>query len=815
MNQRRILAAVYLLSCPFILTYAKDRVIDSLGVEKAVAASPAKLLTGEFSGVRVTSVDGSPYGEQNVYIRGVNTIRGNSQPLWIVDGVMIGSSLNQNLDAFYMRGGQTSNGDQLPDYSGYSYTSPIGNFGWLNPYEIESIEVLKDISATAVYGMAGANGVIIVKTRRSSSQNRNVFFSAGEGIDMASQSGDAFRTGFRSMQEVGVNGMIGNSSYYNISGFFRYGNAPVRNTNATVGGMTVSLETTANELYQFGLHSHLYYGDYNSAHGTNYIGAPSTMILSRYPDCFYKENVLDWQNSYDDEVLDYRTVNSVWLRINLLPMLYLKMSAGADYQNQTRYLWYGSGTEFGRKFSGAAGILNNSLLSYNFRGEAAYSRNFATIHHVGALFAVDMKGNLNRTNAMCGTDFDVPFLRSKGLSSSASVHSIRKFSRDYNQLGLSGTLKYDYNGLCGIDGTFRFDRTRRFDDNSTFFPSANAYVDFKRLIFQNNTLISALQLKGGYGEAGYEIDMPYEYLVDYINNVPLIDNDASFYYDGINRLNSKEYNVGIEAGLINNRVNLSVKYYDKRTDDMFKVYNFGKKVEQLYVEAKKWSVLQQRTTSIKNNGFEFDADIQAYTSKNWNWSLYGNVAYNMNKVLSLDELDEVNSMLRDGKYVAANKEGLSLGQAYGYKTGADKEPINYTPEILGNTIPKSVFGFGTTLRWTRFILDAKFSGAAGFNIINANNLVRDALYYISSEDVECGDYIRLDHVGVTYKVPSRVKWIKDLNVSISAHNLLTLTRYSGWNPDVNSFGATVRGNGVDYGSYPMNRSIVVGLSVKF
>lgn len=89
---------------------------------------------------------------------------------------MIGSSVNHNLNAFYLNGGSTAKGDVLPDYSGRSYTSPVSSFGWLNPGDIASIEVIKDLSAAALYGMSGANGVIVIKTKRTSSTARNIYF---------------------------------------------------------------------------------------------------------------------------------------------------------------------------------------------------------------------------------------------------------------------------------------------------------------------------------------------------------------------------------------------------------------------------------------------------------------------------------------------------------------------------------------------------------------------------------------------------------------------------------------------------------------
>ena len=126
------LLAIVLLSELPSWSFSEKVVTDSLGA-KPVATSPASLLKGELSGVRISAVDGNPNGHLNVNIRGLNTLRGDSQPLWIVDGAVIGSGINRNLNAFYLAGGKTINGDKLPDYSGRSYAAPLGNFGWLNP----------------------------------------------------------------------------------------------------------------------------------------------------------------------------------------------------------------------------------------------------------------------------------------------------------------------------------------------------------------------------------------------------------------------------------------------------------------------------------------------------------------------------------------------------------------------------------------------------------------------------------------------------------------------------------------------------------
>ena len=87
--------------------------------------------------------------------------------------------------------------------------------------------------------------------------------------------------------------------------------------------------------------------------------------------------------------------------------------------------------------------------------------------------------------------------------------------------------------------------------------------------------------------------------------------------------------------------------------------------------------------------------------------------------------------------------------------------------------------------------------------------------YITVEDLEPGDYLRLDNFTLSYDVPFKARWIKGFRVSVSGNNLFTVTDYSGWNPDVNSFGVTTGSYGVDYASFPICRSFDLGLSIKF
>ncbi len=815
MNYKHILPIVCLLSFPAMFLSAEEHPTDTLGTARAVVQTPAELLRGEISGVRISSLDGSPNGATNVYIRGLNTLRGDSQPLWIVDGVIINASVNQNLDAFYEKGSINSNGDLMPDYSGRSYTSPIGNFGWLNPYDIESIEVLKDLSATALYGMSGANGVIIVKTKHGHSRSRNIQWNSSAGLEMPSVTGEAFKKGFRHTNSLAISGKSGQNSYYNMSGFFRDVNAGVVGTGSTTGGLAIDFETQANDIFKFGLHSFLNVGRYNSAGGTNYIGAPSTMVLSRYPDSFKDDSVSGWLSDYDDIADEYRTVNSVWLQINFMRGLYLKTTAGMDCQNQTRYFWYGAGTSFGKDFNGADAILGNTLMSYNVKAELNFERNIATLHHLTASAAFDMNGYHDKMNAMCGTSFDFEYLRGKGISTSTSLHSIRKMYRDYNQYGIYGRVGYDYNGMFGAQVLVRADKTSQFDRDYTIFPAGEVFVDIHKLFLKDNEGLSTLKIKAGKGSAGREMVLPYEHIAASFPNDLEVPYGAEVYHYGLNRILSKEWNVGLETGFFQDRILLGLKYYDKNTADRFSIYNFGKMLSKLWQKSATFTTPRMRESTLQNKGIEADLSVEAVNGNHFKWTLSGNAAYNFNRVVSLHGWDQSTPELSSGLYYAANIEGEPVSSACGYKTDETGRIVGKNAEILGNTIPKVLVGFGTGVQIYRLSLEARLSGATGFSIINANPIAPAGITIIPGSFLERGDYLKLDRVSASYNIPVHVKWIQEANISASAHNLFCLTKYSGWNPDVNSFGLTVMNHGIDYGSYPIFRTFVLGLSVKF
>ena len=135
--------------------------------------------------------------------------------------------------------------------------------------------------------------------------------------------------------------------------------------------------------------------------------------------------------------------------------------------------------------------------------------------------------------------------------------------------------------------------------------------------------------------------------------------------------------------------------------------------------------------------------------------------------------------------------------------------------VLGNTQPKWFGGFESMLTYKDFAFEFSLDGAAGYQIANLNNMFEDGAEKLTAKYVEDGDFLRLSRISFIYNLPIDSKWVRNLKFKASATNLFTITNYSGWNPQVSCYGVGPQTHGIDYGSYPLMRGFVVGISANF
>lgn len=161
-----------------------------------------------------------------------------------------------------------------------------------------------------------------------------------------------------------------------------------------------------------------------------------------------------------------------------------------------------------------------------------------------------------------------------------------------------------------------------------------------------------------------------------------------------------------------------------------------------------------------------------------------------------------------------NSEGLPAGSFYGFDTRYGEFGA-----LADGLSPSAIYGgLSSTLKFYGFTFDVAADGTAGRSLLNLGKLVAEQKvpYTISEKYVEKADFLRLGRVSLAYDINVRkIKWMRGLRVFVSAYNLLTLSSYSGWNPDVDTFGFAGSKTGIDYGSFPQNRTVTAGFNVSF
>lgn len=785
------------VACLELSMLAQTVVIDSLRHSAGSYSNPLSILDGTVPGVRMIE-EGVGGGNIKFEIRGLNTLRAAVSPVIVVDGAMLSMASEDIVQPFHQ-------------YADDGFSQPMITSLGLNLHDIESIEILKDASATAIYGSKGANGAIVIKTKQSSGGQMDIDLHTNAGVAIPNVISPAFRNAFLHNHSLSV-GSAGKNSNFRASVFYRSFDGAARYTgNRTFGGR-VSFGSGKRDILHFGGNANLYLTTTDIQTAAAWYGAPSFGLSAReilplsYNDPSKKTSLQGWESGYDNTRKTLRLISNLFFDVKFTKTFKWTNSLGVDFRNISSELWYGRSTSFGGAHNGAAAITSAFLLDCDFKSGLLYRRYVNTDHHISASLFFEAINDWNRYNSMAGTDLVSHDLRAKGLAMMQSAAKIQRFRNDMLNLGGFMTASYDYNSFAGADVTLRYDQTLNFDKVipaiNNLYPAAKVYVDFAKAFLQGSRSVSSLRLDAGYGRTGMNAIRPYDMLPVFASGgYPVVDEAHRAYYNMNNRLMQEEYNVGLSASLAG-RVDVKCELYDRKTADM------------LYVTGIDQSAAAGQTSIIGNRGVEMMLNAVAVKTAKCMLELSAVAAYNFNRIGTATGADRKGMGLNKyGMNATVNIPGNQVSSIYGFVL--DENNVVIGEGILGNTIPKYNGGLSLRLALGSFHMDMMANWAAGFNILNLNRMLSSKEEYVSAAFVEKGDYLRLSRVCAGYDFAINAGWIKSVGVSLTAHNLLTATSYSGWNPVVNSFGFTNMSNGMDYGSMPLNRNVVLALSVKF
>ncbi|OMP75358.1 SusC/RagA family TonB-linked outer membrane protein [[Flexibacter] sp. ATCC 35208] len=853
--------------------------IKSADFNKGIVTAPDQLIQGKVAGLMVMNNSGAPGGATTVRIRGNSSVRTGNQPLYVVDGMP--------LDGRTAKPSVNANGlGQTPD------ANPL-NF--INSFDIQSMDVLKDASATAIYGARGANGVVIITTKKGQSgpPKLDVNYSAGASsilkkldvLDAAGYraalkqynltSGDEgsnvdamnsiLRTGVTHNVNVGLSGGNDNGVYRASFGML---------DQQGIVKKTGLKKYTANLNGQFKLLDNQRIGiDYSiqAAHTTEQI-APITndagftgsligQALQWNPTLALRKadgsfNILGAGSAINPEAMsaaydDVVNVNSILA--NLSP--YIKITNDLEY----RFV-YSINHQVGERETQIASFINitgvqdngqayygtNTLTSQLFTHTLNYNKQVTKALFVSAVVGYESQQFNYKGRSMGGLGFTTDELKYVDILQNPTQTNtfISSFRNPKSELqSYFGRVNLNFFDKYLLTATLRADGSSKFGENNKYgyFPSFAAKWNIANESFlKDNKTINQLALRVGWGITGnqeFPAGAAQEQYTLNANGGASLSNVAN---PNLKWESSKQLNAGIDYAFFNGRLYGSVDYFNKNTTNL--LFNFP--AIQPAPASNYWINLP---ANVINKGFEIVIRGDVVATKDFTWDLGVNATFLTNELRNYDGPPVLTGSISgqgvSNAYAQRLVNNMPLNSFYvrqfeGFDDngqGIYKDNGN-SMYFLGQPNPKTMMGIITSVNYKSWTLGANMHGAFGFDIYNntANTVLpignlgsrniaaklvgtKEALsnpITVSSRYLEKGNFMKMDNITLSYKIGNIGKVIKGASVYLTGQNLFIITKYTGFDPEVNTDKNIngVTSLGIEYSPYPTARSFLAGIN---
>lgn len=898
---------------------------------KGVVVNAQDMLTGKVAGVNITSNDGTPGGGAKIRVRGGSSLNASNDPLIVIDGLAM-------------------------DNDGVKGLSNL--LSVVNPQDIESFSVLKDASATAIYGSRGSNGVIIITTKKGrKGQKPTVSYSGSITISEKKNTIDVLNADeFRATVEK----LYGkDSEAYSALGTANtnwqdliYRTAISHDHNITVSGAAKSLPYRVSVGYtdQQGI---VKTSDFKRAtaslnlnpsffqdHLTLNLNAKGMYARTLYTDGSVvsaavrmdpTQDPYNFTSEYHKNQLRDKDGNSLLDQTLKNYGGYFQWSKKAEYGDNTWPFTYDSTTQMpnplslldqgsqiahSRSFIGSADIdykvhgfedlrlhatlgadiskgrqsqsfatsCTNALYYGSYGGEEILKRNLSLSAY--AQYYKDFN-KIHHFDIMAGYEWQ-HFWRSKNndyvgyypeTNNDASLAGTERPHTPYSEKSESylvsffGRANYTLLDRYFLTATVRDDGSSRFKEHWAWFPSfAFAWKANEEAFLKNANWLSDLKLRLSYGKTGQQAGSigDYEWIPSYsistgTNGFYPVTGTGELYRPNNYRPDLKwettsTYNVGLDWGIMDQRLSGSVDWYYRKTTDLL---NYAPLSSMAGYKNQAW----QNIGSLKNTGVEAAITWRAIQTKDWFWTMTYNFTYNKNEITDLNGVSEsgapvVNTNIKvgdgSGAYLQANQVGYAMNSYYVYQQVYDKNgkpiencvvdrngdgKINESDKYLYKSPAAPVtMGFSSRLEYKNwdfgFSLRASIGNYVYNNVeqsmsnMNTGEWFSNSLKYFSNRMkstvernwqtyeitsklsdyyVKNASFLKCDNITLGYSFNNLFKSSGWHGLSgrayATASNVFTITNYDGLDPEV--------GDGNDNNLYPRPFSVVVGLSLNF
>ena len=873
--------------------------VKSEDFNKGVFSNAGELLQGKLAGVNISANSGEPGAAQNVIIRGIGSLRSGTQPLYVVDGLLLDNA-NNGFD-----------------------TNPL-NF--LNPSDIESIDVLKDASAAAVYGSRASNGVVVITTKKGKAGKTEMNFTISRAVSLLSKkipvfSADEFRTRVTAergllqdfngntnwqdeLTQTGVStnanfslsgaaeklsyfaslglqdqeGILKNSNLKRYSGKLNMTQKAINNKLNVEYNLTASRTENLRPQIDPTISDMLSLNPTIPAY-TN--GAPTLLNINAL-------NPLKRNELYSDLATNNRILASISPSLEIVRGLVYKLNLGVDYSTTNRDVQWKPFPTIVNEANISNGSLTNTIsANKNELVENTLTYNWKkNVHSVVLLAGHSYQNFLEEARAVNFLGFANNNIepRYQDQTSSTTFPTTVTSNAEKNELqSFFGRLNYGFSDKYLVTATLRADGSSKFGKNNKYgyFPSVALGWNIINESFMSNSFFQNLKIRASWGQTGNQ-EIPSKITQASFAESRLVTGGSSLntypidpaatsidrYPFGITftRLAnpnlqwevSTQTDIGIDFALLDYRLTGTLDYFNKRSTNILLEVQPADPVQPT---DRFWTNINDMI--IQNNGVELSLNYKSNSQRNFSYSVGGNVTFIRNKVTnspftvlttgaasgSGQTGATINGYVNNepiGAFYMLEFDGIGDNGLNRFKdTNVDGAVLDNDRRVVGSSIPDFIYAFNANFKYKNFDLGFNFNGVSGNQIYNhstmtlfskaqltrSNNTTDFAVQFpnesssnsntVSTRYLENGSFLRLNNATLGYNLrPNTIglgNVFQNIRLSVTGQNLFTITKYSGFDPEVNT-GSTVgeiQTFGIDRFTYPRAKTVLFSLNLTF
>ncbi len=850
--------------------------VDVSEIENSGARSIDQALAGKITGAQVTQNSGNPAGGISVRLRGPSTIVGSSDPLYIVDGVIV-----------------NNDSPELIDLGGYAQNRLVD----INPEDIERIEVIKGASAAAIYGSRASNGVVQIFTKRGSRGKPKITFKTSFSINELRKKIDYnevplawedpfdrnnlntvpaerfdlqeefFDTGIGTENFLSITGGNANTQYY-ASGSYFYNEGIIKNSDFERFNGRLRIDQFINDWasvsfgasYSFSESAEIPNGGINSSYGaiTGFLFSDNS--INPFPNesgvfpvtspLVARTNPLEAVNRFDFGQQTSRFIGDIQLNLTPLEGLKIGVIFGLDTYSQSGDAFIPNGNT-SSQVTGFARRADASVLQINTDLNISYQKNITdniqSTTSAGGTVQYDRNRNVaisvDRLNA------NVQTVNGGTVTGAGEFRSERSIQGAFIQQTFGLWDKLFITGAGRIDGSSVFGE----DERIQFFPKASAsYVLSEERFWQESGLsntVNSLKFRASWGQAGNLTALgPFDRFTNYnpvaLNGQPGLVPSTLLGNPDLKPERQTEVEIGVDFALFDSRIGVEFTYYEMDVEDLL--------LNRVLAPSNGFSSRFENVGSMTNKGIEILFKAIPVQTDNLQWTLTTTFSDNNNEVteiigerIILAGSFGTNAVIPEEplgvffrQFYARNEDGSILIDANGYPSRGTT-PEGESSKVIGDPNPEWIGSVINEVKYRNFSFRIQFDAVQGFDVFNWNRRLLDNVIFgggsdvgeellgnlpkglggaeagIFEEFIEDGSFVKLREVSLGYTITPNLPAINSIRLNFVGRNLVSFDDYSGWDPEINATGQSNGVRGFDFAEVPIPRTYRLGLTLTF